>query len=695
MIKKTLNVKNILISIVGVSVSLCCMAREPIRRQCTIERKDSLLVVENSKIKRVYLWNHGNLITRTIENKSNGYVWNTTDRTPDMSLPGVSTRAQLLSFEVDTIPESTSHYSYIAANMVYAMGDLQIKRVIRLYPDCPAIASDFYFKGTAPGNWYLPQVVNDSLRDIRFVRHGKARKYVPIIEKTAFPGKHWRYRVVEFFEMTDHLNNLVQEYRPLGFCERLYRGNLLFAQNEEQKQGLFFLKEAPSSNAQLNYYGGDYLTFFGQIRMIGFGINKEDLSADAWTQGYSSVVGVYADTEYDALKSLRMYQNKLRKKNTPTEEMVMMNTWGDWQDATKNLNEKYILEELDLCAKLGISHYQLDYGWQTSVKNLPSHSGQNENYRDNENYWLPDKQRFPKGLTPIVKKAKQVGIELGLWFEPNYNDNYAHWAQDAKYLIRLHQQYGIRVFKVDGLRIHNKKSEERVDSLLMTLSEALNDGVCINLDVTADKRFGYFFKNRYGNIFLENRYTDWGGYYPYQTLRNLWMLSKYVPTQNIQLEFLNKWRYADKYNDAYAPANYNFEYLFAITMMAQPLAWMQAHNLPPEGFELSSVIKRYRAYQNRIHQGLILPIGDEPSGQSWTGFQSIQEQGGFLLVFRENNCQKTALIKTWLAPHEKVRMHHILGEGKDFLTETNGNGEILFSLDEENSYSLYQYEILK
>ena len=149
------------------------------------------------------------------------------------------------------------------------------------------------------------------------------------------------------------------------------------------------------------------MTFFGQIRMIGFGINKEDLSADAWTQGYSSVVGVYADTEYDALKSLRMYQNKLRKKNTPTEEMVMMNTWGDWQDATKNLNEKYILEELDLCAKLGISHYQLDYGWQTSVKNLPSHSGQNENYRDNENYWLPDKQRFPKGLTPIVKRPNR------------------------------------------------------------------------------------------------------------------------------------------------------------------------------------------------------------------------------------------------------------------------------------------------
>lgn len=689
-----LSIKLILMSIVGVSVSLYCMAKGPICQQCTIKLEKGSLVVENSRIKRVYLWNEGNLITKTIENKVNSYVWNSTDHAPDMSLPGIFGQAHLLYFNVDTIQESDSHYFCLTANIVYSIGELQIKRVIRLFPDCPAIASDFYFKGKIQENWYLPQVVNDSLKDIRFVRLGKARKYVPIIEKTTFPGKHWRYNVVELFEMTDDLNNLVREYRPLGFFERLYRGNLLFAQNEE-KQGLFFLKEAPSPNAQLRYYGGDYLTTFGQIRMIGFGIDKEDLSTDAWTQGYSSVVGVYADTEYNALESLRKYQNKLRKKNIHRDEMIMMNTWGDWQDATNNINEKYILEELDLCSKLGLSHYQLDYGWQTSLKNLPSFDNKTQNYRDDDNYWLPDKYRFPNGFTPIMEKAKQLGIEIGVWFEPNYNDNYAHWKQDAKWLIRLNKQYGIHVFKVDGLRIHNKKSEERVDSLLMTLSKALNDSICINLDVTADKRFGYFFKNRYGNFFLENRYTDWGGYYPYQTLRNLWMISKYVPTQNIQLEFLNKWRYIDKYNDIYAPANYNFEYLFAITMMAQPLAWMQAHNLPPQGFDISPVIKRYREWQNNIHQGLILPIGNEPSGCSWTGFQSILEQKGFLLIFRENNLKKTALIKTWLAPHEKVRIHHILGEGKDFLTETNENGEILFSLSKKNSYSLYQYEILK
>ena len=52
-----------------------------------------------------------------------------------------------------------------------------------------------------------------------------------------------------------------------------------------------------------------------------------------------------------------------------------------------------------------------------------------------------------------------------------------------------------------------------------------------NLDATAGRRAGYHMLNRYGNIFLENRYTDWGNYYPYHTLRNLWMLSKYVPAE--------------------------------------------------------------------------------------------------------------------------------------------------------------------
>lgn len=662
---------------------------------CRIVREKDSLIVENTRIRRVYLWNSGDLITRAIESKLDGYVWHAVESTPDLALPGQEGAAVNISFDVDTVRETASHFSHLAATIVYAKGDLRVKRVLRLFPDCPAIASDFYFKGVPARDWYDPAVASDSIADIRLVRLGKLRGMVSVMDKVSMPGKHWRYRSVELFEMTDHLNTLVREDNQTGFFERLHRGNLLFAQNMETRQGLFFLKEAPSPSAQLKYPGGDYLTAFGQVRMIGIGLGREDVRPDSWTQGYSSVVGVFSRDEYSALSALKDYQGKLRKRDAVRDEMIMMNTWGDRSEPSSTLTEEYVLEELDRCARLGITHYQIDYGWQTDRRNLALYDSKATNYRDNEYYWLPDKIRFPRGFAPIVAKAKETGISLGLWFEPNYTDDYCHWSQDADWLIRLNRMYGIRTFKIDGLRIHNKKSEERVDSLLRKLASALDDEVCINLDVTADRRFGYLYKCGYGNIFLENRYTDWGNYYPFQSLRNLWMLSKYVPAQNLQLEFLNKWRCADKYadGDPFAPGKYDFEYLFATTMMAQPLAWMQAHNLPEEGCEIAPVIKNYRKYEADIHGGMIFPIGEEPSGSSWTGFQSVRQGRGYFLVFREDNDRESASMKTWLAPGTRLRLKALAGKGKDFIAAVDGDGEISFSLEEKNSYSLYCYEV--
>ena len=70
--------------------------------------------------------------------------------------------------------------------------------------------------------------------------------------------------------------------------------------------------------------------------------------------------------------------------------------------------------------------------------------------------------------------------------------------------------------------------------------DATGGEAVFNLDVTAGRRWGYHYGNEYGNLFLENRYTDWSNYYPHWTLRNLWMLSRYVPPQNLQIEFLNR-----------------------------------------------------------------------------------------------------------------------------------------------------------
>jgi hypothetical protein len=174
------------------------------------------------------------------------------------------------------------------------------------------------------------------------------------------------------------------------------------------------------------------------------------------------------------------------------------------------------------------------------------------------------------------------------------------------------------------------------------------------------------------------------------------MLSRYVPSQNLQIEFLNKWRNAEKYaNDPFAPGNYSFDYLFAITMAAQPLAWFEATGLPAEAFQASAVIKKYKQLQNEIHQGIILPIGEEPDGKCWTGFQSMNPQNGFFIIYRESSVDSKAQVKTWLQPGTRVKCQPVFGKGKTFIGKANDKGEIPFEIEQVNGYELFRYELVK
>ena len=253
--------------------------------------------------------------------------------------------------------------------------------------------------------------------------------------------------------------------------------------------------------------------------------------------------------------------------------MILMNTWGD-RNEDRRIGEKFALIELEAGARLGITHFQLDAGWQKGNGDIPF--GENSYFSDiwsNNDYWKPHPKRFPNGLNPVVRRGNELGIQICLWFNPCVDNSYKNWENDANVLIGMFKDHGICTFKIDGVGLPYKLAEENFKKFLGKVQKETNYNVVFNFDVTAGRRGGYHYLNEYGNLFLENRHTDWQNYYPYATLRNLWMLSKYVPPQNFQIEFLNKWRNASIYEgDPFGPANYSFEYLFAITMAAQPLA---------------------------------------------------------------------------------------------------------------------------
>jgi hypothetical protein len=423
-------------------------------------------------------------------------------------------------------------------------------------------------------------------------------------------------------------------------------------------------------------------------------MQAEQIKQHEWTRAYGFVTGVATGSEYNALAALRTYQKKLRILKPGRDHTIMQNTWGDRGQDSK-LGEAFSLAELDAGARLGVSHFQLDDGWQTGISSNSVYGGSLNNIWDRNDFWQVNKEKYPNDLFPVIERAKENNIELCLWYNPSKDDSYANWEKDADCLIALFQRYGIRTFKIDGVMVPDKTADLNLRAMFDKVMEATKGNAVFNLDVTAGKRFGYHYYTEYGNKFLENRYTDWTNYYPHWTLRNLWQLSRYTPSAYLQIEFLNKWRNAEKYpsNDPLAPVNVPFEYCFAITMMAQPLAWFEGSNLPEEAFEIASVIKTYKAHQVAIHQGCVLPIGDEPSGTGWTGFQSLHDNTGYIAVYREFTEQNKASIKLWHMKNCNLTVTPVVGAGTATEIKVDGEGYAGFELPHKFSYALYKYEL--
>ena len=657
--------------------------------------ENDTLTIGNDYIERKFVWNEGNLITHSISDKLNNQEWKNKSKVSDFYITKDVVVAGKSSYQKQIVAATKIQPSYLEVTVGYSLGMLDVKRVYRVYDDSPTITCQTFLKGKTTSIFSSKSTDFSDMTNIEFVEDMKSRQVTALLDHFNLGGNHWSTEIVEFFDVTDWNNNLVSVSNIIPYRKNTYRGNLLFAHNQENDKGFFLLKEAPCSNVQLAYNQGDFITEFGEFSVTSLGISESDIKENEWISTYSYVLGVYAGEELNRLQALRNYQKHVRTLKVDRDEMIMMNTWGDRsQDAM--INEEFCLRELQHAYNLGITHLQIDDGWQTGRSpNSAQSGGSFTNIWSNPEYWKLNKKNFPNGLQPVMQRAKELGIEVCLWFTPSVQNDFADWESDVKAIVDLYKEYGIRIYKIDGLNIPTKKAEDNLRKIFDEILQQTDNEVVFNLDATAMRRGGYHMYNEYGNVFLENRYTDWGNYYPYQTLRNLWLLSKYVPAEKLQIEFLNKWRNEDKYQDIFAPTNYSFDYLFATTMAGQPLAWFEGGNLPQEAFQLKPLIEKYKTIQYDFHQGTILPIGDEPSGKAWTGFQSLSQDEGYFIFYREDNHSKKGYLKTWLHEGDVVNCFPIAGDGKAFSSAIQRGGIIEVELENTNSFALYRYKVVR
>ncbi|RPD93376.1 alpha-galactosidase [Aureibaculum marinum] len=600
-----------------------------------ILEKDTL-VLENQKIKAKYSWNNGNISLTHLNDKTNNKSVSFSNENQNFLLNNETSNATDSHFEIIT----GTNKNYKDAVITFNFKGINIKQVLRLYSDVKAIKHTYFLKGKSDQkSWDINKVENLDMIETRNNKNDEFSR----IGHLEFNTRHWKFKSVKFYEATDHHDNPVEETTFLSYRkQRKVQANLLFASNTQRKQSIYILKESPIGVSQQYYPGFDFLVDYNGLSIHGLGISPTDLN-DNWIQGYGYALGISDGDDIQQKITILNYQKKVNPYIFERDFMMMSNTWGD-RSKDSRMNEEFILNELTSASKLGITHFQLDDGWQQGLsRNSASKSGVKWDDWSTED-WQPHKERFPNGFKKIIKTAEKENIKIGLWFNPSKTNNYANWERDANILLEYYNNFGISNFKIDGLDLMTKQAEINLRKLFSKVKLETNGKAVFNLDVTAGRRIGYHYFGEYGNIFLENRYTDWSNYYPYRTLRNLWLLASYVPSQQLQIEFLNVNRNKKKYpmEDMASPEKVGLNYAFAATMMAQPLAWMEVSQLKEIPLNFIEIVEKYKTVAKDLHAGTIIPIGQEPDGNSWTGFLSLGSGNEhYLLVFRENNQNKS------------------------------------------------------
>ena len=387
----------------------CTLSSLYAQKTCYSELKGDTLVIGNECIERKFIWNGGNLITYSLSDKVSRKTTFTVKQTPDFFISKDTREASNGTCRVEKVVATDIHPAYLKTIVTFSLGTLDIQRIYRIYDGCPAIACDTYLKGSV--NSVLADGKKNAAdrKNIEFVEDMKSKSVTAILDQLYLKGQHWHAKAVEFWDVTDWNNNLLAERDVIAYRKTVIGGICSLFGNGEEGTGFFFLKESPCSSVQLAYKGADFIAEFGKFMITGLGITEKDIQEDTWTRTYSCVTGVYGEGELQALTALRSYQKNIRRHFRNRDEMVMMNTWGDRSQDTK-VNETFCLQELERATKLGITHFQIDDGWQVGKSpNSAVAKGSFKNIWDNKDYWKPDPVKYPRGLAPIVKKRKETG----------------------------------------------------------------------------------------------------------------------------------------------------------------------------------------------------------------------------------------------------------------------------------------------
>lgn len=474
-------------------------------------------------------------------------------------------------------------------------------------------------------------------------------------------GEHWLIKAVKLSAFTDENDTLVHEEEHHLYKMRLFpcKGDIFFLENPTDGSAIVIISEMPDYQAAT--------------------LSVEDGNVSVENGGNALALGYCKMGECEAL--CRNYYRHARKV---TNLIAMSNTWGD-SNRFDCAREEFALREIDAAKAIGVESVQIDDGWQIGSTDDMNLRDEDDRRIFDENFWELNTEKFPRGISYVSEYGEKNNVKLGMWFAPESHNDFGVAKRDISVLKRAYDEWGVRYFKLDMYWIITPSQRDRFLEMLHEIY-SFGDDVEVQLDVTRNERLNYLCGRQYGTAFVENRYTRTRTAYPHRTLRNLWMLSRYVPSSKFQFEINNPDHYTESYfdDDPFRPCLYDMDYLFAAVMVANPLFWMELQFLSAERrSELKNIMDVWKNHREILAKSDVAPIGEKPTGRSFTGFYiSLDGKGEYLLLFREATESK----KTVITSPIKEADTRILASNADISLEIK-DGFIFAEFDKPRSYA--------
>ena len=213
------------------------------------------------------------------------------------------------------------------------------------------------------------------------------------------------------FEFTPQTTKLTQGIKTIQVKDFKSYGSSSFmvrpeGENDKYQGRVWFGSVSYSGNWRL-----DFDKFFtGAVQITG-GMNFWDQEVNLKPQQkFASPRMLFGYTEQGAESVSMSLTSYIKEKLLPAthRDKIRPVLYNSWYATTFDVNEEHQLALAKVAKEIGVEMFVIDDGWFKGRVHDKAGLGD----------WTVDKNKFPNGLKPMIDKINAMGLDFGIWIEP-------------------------------------------------------------------------------------------------------------------------------------------------------------------------------------------------------------------------------------------------------------------------------------